>query len=195
MSSPRKATVLRKTSETDVRVELNLDGTGDASVATGLGFLDHMLTAFARHAGFDLSLTCMGDLNVDDHHSAEDCALCLGQAIDEALGDKNGIARFGFAYAPMDEALARVVVDLSGRAFAVVNIPFERDQIGTVATENLAHVLVSLAHAGRFNLHADLLRGENDHHKAEAVFKALALSMRQAVARTQQGIPSTKGVI
>jgi len=195
MTSTRKVTIQRKTRETDVHVELNLDGEGNASIATGLGFLDHMLTAFARHAGFDLTLSCTGDLHVDDHHSAEDCALCLGQAIHEALGDKHGISRFGYAYAPLDEALARVVVDLSGRPYAVINIPFAHDRIGTLGTENIAHVLVSLAHAGRFNLHADLLRGENDHHKAEAAFKALALAMKQAVARTQDGIPSTKGVI
>ena len=193
----RTATITRKTSETEIELTLTLDRVGDAQVATGLGFLDHMLTAMARHAGFELRLTCRGDLHIDDHHTAEDCALALGQALDRCLGDRRGIARFGSAYAPLDESLARVVVDLSGRPHATVELAFVRVRLGDVATENLTHFFVSLAMASRACIHADVLRGSNDHHKAEAAFKALALALRQAVAvRDPAGaVPSTKGVL
>lgn len=190
----RTATIARKTNETDITLTVNLDGAGLARVATGLGFLDHMLGAFAKHSGIDLDLRCTGDLVVDDHHTAEDCAIVLGQAIDKALGDRKGIARFGSAYAPLDEALARVVIDLSGRPGSVVNLDLKREKLGELACENLTHVFRSLAVGGRLTLHADVLRGENDHHKAEAAFKALALAMRAAVARTGvDAVPSTKG--
>lgn len=190
----RTATIARKTNETDISLTVNLDGTGEARVATGLGFLDHMLTAFARHSGIDVDLRCTGDVDVDDHHTAEDCAVVLGQAIDKALGDRKGIARFGSAYAPLDEALARVVIDLSGRPGSVVNLELRRETLGDTACENLTHAFRSLAVGGRLTLHADVLRGENDHHKAEAAFKALALAMRAAAARTgSEAVPSTKG--
>ena len=192
----RTATVSRTTRETDIRVALTLDGTGAAEVSTGIGFLDHMLTALAKHSRIDLELSCKGDLHIDDHHTAEDCALALGQALDQALGDRSGIARFAHAYAPLDEALARVVVDLSGRPFSSVNIPFVRESIGTIATENITHVFQSLATTARLTLHVDLIRGENDHHKAEACFKALAIALRQAVTPdATAGMPSTKGTL
>jgi imidazoleglycerol-phosphate dehydratase len=192
----RTATIERTTAETSISCTVNLDGTGTARVATGLGFLDHMLTALAKHSGIDLDLSCRGDLHVDDHHSAEDCALALGSALDKALGDRRGIARFGFAYAPLDESLARVVLDLSGRPTAVVILMLVRDAVGDLAAENAGHVFRSLATNLRATLHVDVLRGENDHHKCEAAFKALALALRQAVARTGSAdVPSTKGAL
>jgi imidazoleglycerol phosphate dehydratase HisB len=192
----RTASITRKTAETAIACTVNLDGTGVARVATGLGFLDHMFTALAKHSRIDISLACTGDLHVDDHHSAEDCALALGAAIDQALGDRRGIARFGFAYAPLDESLARVVLDLSGRPTAVVNLMLVRESVGDLAAENASHVFRSLATNLRATLHVDVLRGENDHHKAEAAFKALALALRHAVAQTGSGdVPSTKGTL
>jgi len=192
----RRATIERETAETRIRLELCLDGTGRAEVSTGIGFLDHMLTALARHSRVDLKLGCEGDLEVDDHHSAEDCALTLGAALDRALGDREGIARFGWAYAPLDEALARAVVDLSGRPHAEVELGLTKVRLGTLSAENAGHVIRSLAMAGRATIHVEVLRGENDHHKAEAAFKALALALRQAVARDgSAGVPSTKGVL
>ena len=193
----RAATISRKTAETDITLALDLDTAGPIEIATGLGFLDHMLTALAKHAGFALSLTCRGDLHVDDHHTAEDCAITLGQALDRCLGDRLGITRFGSAYAPLDESLARAVVDLSGRPHATVNLGFVRETLGDTATENLTHFFVSLAMASRSCLHIDVLHGENDHHKAEAAFKALALALRAAVTVRDPGggAPSTKGVL
>ncbi|MCB9525154.1 MAG: imidazoleglycerol-phosphate dehydratase HisB [Myxococcales bacterium] len=196
MSAPRTATVARKTRETDIHCTLSLDGAGQAQVSTGIGFLDHMLGALTKHARFDLQLTCTGDLHIDDHHTAEDCALALGAAFDQALGARAGIARFGHAYAPLDEALARAVVDLSARPHAEIHLDLRRELLGTLACENLTHVLQSFATAARLTLHVDVLRGMNDHHKAEAAFKACALALRQAVARdATAGVPSTKGVL
>ncbi|MCH7814547.1 MAG: imidazoleglycerol-phosphate dehydratase HisB [Planctomycetes bacterium] len=193
---PRRAEITRQTTETNITLALNLDGTGAADVQTGIGFLDHLLTALVRHARFDLNLTCTGDLHIDDHHTAEDCALALGTAIDEALGDRRGIVRFGSAYAPLDESLARAVVDLSGRPFARVQLDLHRDRLGELACENVAHVLSSLATAARATLHVDVLTGENDHHRAEAAFKAVALALRTAVARDgSDTVPSTKGTL
>ncbi len=193
---PRTATIDRKTRETHIHLELDLDGTGRSDVKTGIGFLDHMLATLARFARFDLVLSCQGDLHIDDHHTAEDCALSLGAALDSALGDRKGIERFGHAYAPLDEALSRVVVDLSGRPWSEVHIGFTRETIGTIATENLRHVFQSLAIAARMSLHVDTLRGDNDHHKAEAAFKALALALRHAVSRDgSDTVPSEKGVL
>ena len=194
--SPRQAKVSRETLETKIALELVLDGSGRAEVATGIGFLDHMLTALAKHARFDLTLKCAGDLQVDDHHTVEDCALALGQALDQALGPRRGIARFGSAFAPLDEALARAVVDLSGRPCAVVELGLEREALGELACENLAHFFTSLATTGRMALHVDVLRGANDHHRAEAAFKAAALALRQAVRlEGPDEVPSTKGVL
>ncbi len=194
--SPRQAKVSRETLETKIALELVLDGSGRAEVATGIGFLDHMLTALAKHVRFDLTLTCSGDLQVDDHHTVEDCALALGQALDQALGQRRGIARFGSAFAPLDEALARAVVDLSGRPCAVVELGLEREALGQLACENLSHFFTSLATTGRMALHLDVLRGANDHHRAEAAFKALALALRQAVRiEGPDEVPSTKGML
>ena len=194
--SDRSAVISRNTSETDIELELDLDGRGEVDVATGLGFFDHMLDALGRHARFDLRLRCDGDLEVDDHHTVEDCAIALGSAIDETLGERRGIARFGYAYAPLDEALARVVVDLSGRPASVVDLGLRREMIGEVACENLHHVFVTLANRARAAIHVDVLRGDNDHHRAEAAFKALALALRQAVERDgTEAVPSTKGVL
>lgn len=197
MSSTRSATITRTTGETDVRVTLDLDGAGQAQVQTGIGFLDHMLTALARHARFDLELTCRGDLEVDGHHTSEDCALALGQALDQALGERRGVARFGDAHAPLDEALARAVVDLSGRPWSEIHLDLRRERLGAMACEDLTHVLQSLAVAARCALHVDVLRGDHDHHKVEAAFKACALALRQAVRRDgpADAIPSTKGVL
>ena len=194
--SGRRAAVGRKTLETAVEVEVALDGSGQAEVATGIGFLDHMLAALAKHARLDLTLKCQGDLQVDDHHTVEDCALALGQALDQALGERRGIARFGSAYAPLDEALARAVVDLSGRPCAVVDLGLVREALGTLACENVGHFFTSLATAGRMALHLDVLRGANDHHRAEAAFKAAALALRQALrVEGPDQVPSTKGVL
>ena len=192
----RQAEIVRTTSETAIELRLTLDGEGLADVETGIGFLDHMLISLAKHARFDLFLRCEGDLEIDDHHTAEDCALALGQALDQALGERIGIARFAHSYAPLDEALARVVIDLSGRPFAHVDLGLKRDQIGEIASENITHVFISLAMASRMTLHVDVIRGANDHHQAEAAFKALALALRQAVMRDgSAGVPSTKGVL
>ncbi len=192
----RQATVERATKETTIELTLNLDGTGQASIDTGIGFLDHMLGALTKHARFDLTLTCKGDLVIDDHHTAEDCALALGQALDQALGERRGIARFGHAYVPLDEALARAVVDLSGRPWPAIDLGLTRERIGAIACENLTHVLQSLAIASRSSLHVDVLKGDNDHHRVEAAFKATALALRHAVSLTAtDDIPSTKGVL
>ena len=192
--APRTATVERATRETAITASVRLDGQGASEIDTGIGFLDHMLTALTKHSRFDLELACTGDLHIDDHHTAEDCALALGQALDQALGDRAGIARFAHAYAPLDESLARTVIDLSGRPFASVDIQFVREMLGDIATENITHFVQSLATAARTTLHVDLIRGDNDHHKAEACFKALAIALRQAVAIDDTaGMPSTKG--
>ena len=192
----RTASVTRATRETSIRMTLDLDGSGKTAIKTGIGFLDHLLDALGRHARFDLMLTCEGDLHVDDHHTAEDCGLVLGEALDRALGERRGVNRFGSAYAPLDEALARAVVDLSGRPFADVTLDLRRETIGEFACENIPHVLRSLATAARITLHVDVLKGDNDHHRAEAAFKATALALRQAVARSGfDDVPSTKGTL
>jgi imidazoleglycerol-phosphate dehydratase len=194
--SARQASVSRKTLETAITLELVLDGSGQSEVTTGIGFFDHMLAALAKHARFDLKLRCAGDLEVDDHHTVEDCALSLGQALDQALGERRGIARFGSAFAPLDEALARAVIDLSGRPCAVVDLGLTREALGQLACENVPHVFTSLATAGRLALHLDVLRGSNDHHRAEAAFKAVALALRAAVrVEGPDQVPSTKGVL
>lgn len=192
----RSATVRRKTSETAVELTLDLDGKGNADIETGIGFLDHMLIALVKHGRFDLDLRCTGDLEVDDHHTAEDCALALGEALDQALGERRGIVRFAHAYAPLDEALARVVVDISGRPSAVVDLGLKRERLGDLSCENIGHVFTSLAMTSKMALHVDVIRGDNDHHRAEAAFKALALALRQAVMRDgSTEVPSTKGVL
>ena len=192
--SDRTAKIDRQTKETTIRGCLELDGKRRISVATGIGFLDHMLTSLAFHAGWDLELECNGDLEVDDHHTAEDCALALGGALDRALGERTGIARFGWAYAPLDEALSRAVVDLSGRPWPEIALGLEREMLGTLATENVTHFFVSLTTSLKAAVHVDVLRGDNDHHRAEAAFKALALALKAATAPAEAGsVPSTKG--
>lgn len=194
-SSDRTAELRRETKETKIDLSLNLDGSGNVSIKTGIGFLDHMVTAFAFHAGFDLQLTCDGDLEVDDHHTAEDCAIALGNAIDEALGPRKGIKRFGYAYAPLDEALARTVVDLSGRPWPEIHLQLEREMVGEWACENITHFFQSLAMALKCSLHVDVLRGTNDHHRAEAAFKSMAKAFKEALTRVEGDVPSTKGVL
>jgi imidazoleglycerol phosphate dehydratase HisB len=191
----RRSEFNRETTEVTITGHLDLDGTGVSQVKTGLGFLDHMLGAFASHGRFDLELVASGDTEVDDHHTVEDCAIVLGRALDEALGERNGITRFGYAYAPLDESLTRAVIDLSGRPWPEISIEFTRDAIGEVATENIIHFLNSFAVEGRMALHVDLIRGQNDHHKAESAFKALAIALRSAVSQSDGGIPSTKGTL
>ncbi len=190
----RSAEIERKTLEVEISGSLDLDGSGSATIETGLGFLDHMLNTLAKHAAFDLILRAVGDLEVDDHHTIEDCGLAIGEAIDAALGDRSGITRFGSAYVPLDEALARSVVDLSGRGWAQIDLALHRESIGPVATENLTHFFRSLAAGAQMALHIDLIRGDNDHHKVEAAFKATALALREAVSISLPGsVPSTKG--
>ena len=179
-SAPREAGIDRTTRETRIHGRLALDGAAEVRIDTGIGFLDHMLTALAFHAGWDLELECHGDLEVDDHHTAEDCALALGEALDRALGDRAGIARFGAGHAPLDEALARTVIDLSGRPWPEIHLGLTREALGGLAAENITHVFISFAMAARCALHVDVLRGANDHHRAEAAFKATALALRQA---------------
>ncbi len=190
---PRSATVERKTAETAVRVTLHLDG-GDYENHTGVGFLDHMLDLFARHGGFGLHVEAEGDLHVDDHHTVEDVGICLGRALGEALGDKAYVARYGEAHVPMDEALARAVVDLSGRAFLVFHADFSRETVGDLSTELVEHFWHAVAEHAHLTLHLAVLYGANDHHRIEAVFKAAARALRQAVARDPEGdrLPSTK---
>jgi len=180
-----------------VRVHLNLDGNGRARVSTGISFLDHMLELFARHGLFDLEIECRGDLEIDDHHSVEDIAISLGRAFKEALGDKAGIARYGEATVPMDEALCRAVVDLSGRFFLVYEVETRRHTIGNFSVELAEHFWRSFAEAARCNLHIDALRGRNTHHILEGTFKATARALRQAVERDARivGVLSTKGVL
>ena len=192
----RTAKISRATNETQIELTLDLDGSGTSQIATGIGFLDHLLTSLSRHARFDLLLDCRGDLHVDDHHTAEDCGIVIGQAIDKALGNRTGIARFGYAYAPLDEALARAVIDLSGRPGAWVELPLQRESLGGLSCENIPHVLSSMATAARATLHVDLIRGTNDHHVAESAFKAVALALKMAVTQTGSDIvPSTKGTL
>jgi imidazoleglycerol-phosphate dehydratase len=194
----RTASLTRATAETSVAVTLNLDGAGKAEVATGLGFLDHMLTALARHAAFDLQVQATGDLHVDAHHTTEDIGIVLGQALNQALGDKRGIRRFGHALVPMDEALVEAAIDLSGRAFLAWDVPFARSRIGAMDTQLFEEFFRALAQNGAFTLHLNCKAGTNAHHVAEATFKATARALRMAVEpdpRAQGAIPSTKGAL
>lgn len=193
----RKAQIQRGTEETEVEVILALDGQGEHQVDTGLGFLDHMLAQLAAHALFDLEVRARGDLRVDAHHTVEDVAITLGQALDRALGERRGIARMGHACVPMDESLARVAVDLSGRPYAVIATGLTGPRLGTLDSDLLRHFLETLAVHSRMALHAEVLYGRNDHHKAEALFKALGRAL-DAAARLdvrRGGVPSTKGVL
>jgi len=191
----RQASIERKTRETDIRLRLGLDGEGRSRIATGIGFFDHMLTAFATHGRFDLDLRCRGDLDVDAHHSVEDVGIVIGQALRQALGEKKGIVRFGHAYVPLDEALSRCVVDLSGRPYLHYDVTFKARQIGAMPTELFEDFFWALADHGRLNIHLEAIRGRNAHHVAETLFKAVSRALAMAVARDPRvkGIPSTKG--
>lgn len=194
----RTASLHRQTNETDIRLTLELDGSGQAEISTGLGFLDHLLTHLAVHGLFDLLLKASGDLHVDPHHTVEDCALVLGQAFDQALGDRRGLVRMASAYVPMDEALAFVAVDLSGRPYAVVQADWHTPVTGGLATSLFPHFIESLAVTARANLHANILYGRDDHHQAEALFKALGRALDGASLldpRRASRVPSTKGTL
>ena len=193
----RTAAIKRDTKETQIELSLNLDGAGKADISSGVGFYDHMLGHIALHGKFDLAVRAEGDLHIDAHHCIEDIAICLGKAIDEALGARIGIERMGAAYVPMDEALARVVIDLSGRPYAVIAADFKTPMMGQMPTDLVAHALETVAAHARMNLHAEVLYGRNDHHKAEALFKAFGRALAAAVALDpgRRGIPSTKGTL
>jgi imidazoleglycerol-phosphate dehydratase len=195
---PRTGTCDRATRETRIKVSLNLDGTGDAQIATGVGFFDHMLDALARHARFDVRVEAQGDLHIDAHHTVEDTGLAIGHALSDALGDKTGIQRFGSAYAPLDEALSRAVVDISGRPHVTFNATFSREKLGDFDTELIEEFARALAARAGLTLHWDSVRGTNAHHVAESLFKALAVALRQAVSVDPAlgGAPaSTKGTL
>ncbi|EFQ27951.1 imidazoleglycerol-phosphate dehydratase [Colletotrichum graminicola] len=219
---PRWAALARDTNETKIQLAINLDGgafppetdsrltaavtehasqaskSQTISVNTGIGFLDHMLHALSKHAGWSLALACKGDLHIDDHHTAEDVCIALGYAFANALGSATGLARFGYAYAPLDEALSRAVVDLSNRPYSVVDLGLRREKIGDLSCEMIPHCLQSFAQGARLTLHVDCLRGENDHHRAESAFKALAVAVKMATSRVagKEGeVPSTKGTL
>jgi imidazoleglycerol-phosphate dehydratase len=192
----RKAAVKRKTKETDVEVEVDLDGTGRSSIATGIGFLDHMLDLLARHSRIDITVKAKGDTHIDDHHTAEDTGIALGQAVKQALGDMKGITRYADVNVPMDEALTRVAIDISGRPFLVFKAEFVRDKVGSFDTELVQEWFQAFAMNSGITLHAETLYGTNDHHIAESCFKGLARALRAAVAidpRAKDEVPSTKG--
>jgi imidazoleglycerol-phosphate dehydratase len=192
----RKATIKRKTKETDVEVEIDLDGSGRSSIATGIGFLDHMLDLLARHARIDITIKAKGDLHIDGHHTAEDTGIALGQAVKQALGDMKGITRYADVTVPMDEALTRVAIDISGRPFLVFKAEFVRDKVGSFDTELVQEWFQAFAMNASITLHAETLYGTNDHHIAESCFKGLARALRAAVAidpRAKDEVPSTKG--
>lgn len=199
MASKRRAEITRKTRETDITLTLDLDGSGQYEIATGIGMLDHLLESLARHALLDLKVHAKGDIERDTHHLLEDVGLVLGQALNEALGDKRGITRFGHAIVPLDETLVMAALDLGGRPYAGIELPFVRELVGELPLENVAHLLESFANEGRLSLHVRLLAGEsNDHHVAEAAFKAVARALRTAAAidpRASGAIPSTKDVL
>ncbi len=194
----RKASAEYKTKETDVKVTVDLDGTGKVQVDTGVGFLDHMLDHLGKHSLTDITITARGDLEVDAHHTVEDVAICLGQGLTKALGSKEGIARFGWAIVPMEDALAQVAVDLSGRAAIVFNVPFIGEKIGSFDVQLIEEFLRRFASTVGMNLHVNVPYGSNDHHIAEAIFKALALALRAAKALDPDRpgeVPSTKGTL
>jgi imidazoleglycerol-phosphate dehydratase len=193
----RTATIDRTTRETEIHLILAVDGRGRAEVSTGIGFLDHMLTLFAHHGLFDLTVQAKGDLHIDAHHTVEDVAICLGQALDRALGDRAGIVRTAHSYVPMDEALGFVAVDLSGRPYAVIDATWHSPALGGMDPDLVRHFLETVAIHGQLNLHARALYGRNDHHQAEALFKAFgrALDAATAIDPRRQGVPSTKGML
>jgi imidazoleglycerol-phosphate dehydratase len=191
----RTAKIHRKTKETDVSLSLNLDGVGKYQIDTGIGFLDHMLSHLAKHSKIDLTLKAKGDLDVDAHHTIEDIAICLGESLAKALGDKKGIARYGHSSVPMEEAMANVSVDLSGRSSCVYNVEYRTDKIGDFDVECLEEMLRSFSNNGKFNLHINVPYGTNSHHIAEAIFKGLGQALAEAVKIVGTDVPSTKGTL
>jgi len=191
----RIAKIHRQTKETDCAVELNLDGIGKYDIDTGIGFLDHMLTHMSKHSKFDLVVKAKGDLNVDAHHTVEDIAICLGECLVKAIGDKRGIARYGHSSVPMEETLANVSVDLSGRPSCVYNVDYRTDKIGDFDVECLEEMLRSFSNNGRFNLHINVPYGTNSHHIAEAIFKGLGKALGAAIRIVGTDVPSTKGIL
>lgn len=193
----RNTVVERVTKETDIRVELNLDGTGSAELDTGLPFFDHMLEQIARHGLIDLNIRAKGDLEIDAHHTVEDVGICIGEALHDAIGDKAGIMRYGYAYVPLDEALSRVVLDLSGRPGLEYHVSFPKDRVGDFDVDLFKEFFQAVCNHGRITLHIDALRGANNHHIIETVFKAFGRALRQAISidPRQPGIPSTKGAL
>lgn len=191
----REVIINRKTKETDIILKLDIDGEGKSTIDTGIGFLDHMLTSFAFHGKFDLVIKCIGDLKVDDHHTVEDIGIVLGQAFNKALGEKLGIKRFASKSIPMDESLTTVNVDISNRAFLVYNVPFENQRIGTMETQNFKEFFKAFVSESKMTLHINLMYGENDHHKIEAVFKAFAKAIKDASSINGNRIESSKGVL
>ena len=192
----RKEKFDRKTLETQVQGSINIDGHGAGKIGTGIGFLDHMLELFKFHSGFDLDLDCQGDLKVCTHHSIEDIALALGNALNSALGERRGIRRYATCYLPMDETLTRTVIDLSGRPYHVFRGQLETEKVGELPTEMVAHFFYSLAHAAKITLHQEIIYGENDHHRLESLFKGLGRALAQAVKiTTGDKIPSSKGLL
>lgn len=191
----RTATIERNTKETQIALTLNIDGEGRGEISTGVGFFDHMLELLTRHSLVDLKVLAKGDLHIDAHHTVEDVGIVLGQALERAVGDKKGIRRYGWAIVPMDESLAQVAIDLSGRAAFVFNVPFKAENIGTFPAELVEEFLKAFANAARVNLHINVPYGTNNHHIAEAIFKGLAQAMRQAASLDPRntGVPSTKG--
>lgn len=194
MSESRRGERIRETKETRIAVSVDLDGSGEATIATGVGFYDHLLSSLAHHSLIDIEIKAAGDVEIDDHHTVEDVALALGGAFSDALGDRAGITRFGAARVPMDESLAQCALDLSGRPYAVIELPFRADRMGELSTQMVEHALISFAQASGTTLHIEA-RGRNDHHMAEAAFKALARALRMAVTPDPRraGIASTKG--
>ena len=193
---PRTAEISRNTAETKITVKLNLDGTGQSKLSTGIGFFDHMLDQIARHGLIDLDIHCVGDLHIDGHHTVEDVGITFGQAVAQAVGDKKGLRRYGHAYVPLDEALSRVVVDFSGRPGLDMHVPFKTEQIGTFDSQLAYEFFQGFVNHAFVTLHIDNLRGENSHHQAETVFKAFARALRMALEidpRAANVIPSTKG--
>lgn len=190
----RSKKLSRKTSETDIEILINLDGEGKSKISTGIDFFDHMINSFARHGFFDLEVKADGDLKVDDHHTVEDVGILLGDAFSQALGDKRGIKRMSHAIIPMDDALATVAVDISGRSYSVLNFSFKKAKVGDLSTENVEHFFESFANYARININAQV-EGENDHHKIEALFKAFARALSDASRIEHNIIPSTKGVL
>jgi imidazoleglycerol-phosphate dehydratase len=191
----RIAKIERKTLETEVLVEINLDGKGNSKINTGIGFLDHMLTLMAFHGNFDLTVNCSGDLYVDEHHTVEDIGITLGQAFSRALGDKKGIKRYSSVYIPMDEALCNTVLDISNRPYLVFNVNFEREKVGNMDTQNFKEFFRAFVNESKTTLHINLLYGENDHHKIESVFKSFARTLKEGIQITSDKVSSSKGVL